>query len=861
MGFLKYAKAQVQWPDFNREKWGNVRTAASQKASLNENLVVQAEEILKKPFNPENFLLTHATIVASVDTETVPNVKLGSVLADGQRIHRPYGDFRVTKETEDLFNNNNDSFERQLLLKAFPTFVGGHNFCFAGDTPILMGDGTYKNISQIEVGDEVLTHEGRVRKVTHLFERDFEGSVQELRFGKHKTPVQVTGNHPFLGVETTAERFPKNSRYRRDQIAKALRGEKHTLPGFEAKKAWVNAEDLTRFQYVLSPRLKTGQTHSVSEAFLLGYYAAEGCLLRNKRDGFVLSFGSHEQDLVNHAKLLCGQVFPNLTCSVYPKKNSTIHVVVFGKEAYEWAKEMCPGKPHEKRLSQKVFSWDKESLLALFTGWISGDGDYHVGTNRLRGHTTSFDLASQMKRVADLCGVETCQTKTLKKIGCVESQVTLEIRGEPITFDVIPRHHLWTLTVSKDTVAPIFNCSKRWEQTSPPMTTKRSDFCWWEDHRAYKVSQKREVSFQGKVYNFEVEEDHSYVIMPGIAVHNCEHVQIEEQSKGRILDAVARDIGRSVYIDILIATDRQHEELIRSIESGRMSTLSMGCLTQFTLCSKCGHLAKDEPELCHHIRYQKGSTYYDHNGVMRRIGELCGHHSYDDTGGVQFIEASWVETPAFVGAVLRNTIEPTQVSPEITKQAEEILSQPPKEWISNPHESVQKVAFFDDKEEKEDKGDGKEDKEDKKEKKPEKAPLKELEQDVYDHTIDSVRKRIKQDLEKEKSNTHFNKPIKTNNNLSKEGSTQMGRFLSASNKREAVGVLYRLLKAGEMEPISKRSLLASIRVGSIDQFSSSDEFQMACRDALGRDPTASELDELMFIGTLLSYRKREKNHV
>ena len=462
MGFLKYARAQVLRPDFNRENWSHVRTAAAHKASLNENLVVQAEDILKKPFNPDNFLLTHATIVASVDTESIPNVKLGSVLADGQRINRPYGDYRVTKETEDLFNNNNDAFERQLLLKAFPTFVGGHNF--------------------------------------------------------------------------------------------------------------------------------------------------------------------------------------------------------------------------------------------------------------------------------------------------------------------------------------------------------------------------------------------------------VEHVQIEEQSKGRLLDAVARDIGRSVYIDLLIATDRQHEELIRSIESGRMSTLSMGCLTQFTLCSKCGHLAKDEPDLCHHIRYQKGSTYYDHNGVSRRIGELCGHHSYDDTGGVQFIEASWVETPAFVGAVLRNTIEPTQISGEISKQAAEILNEPPKEWITNPQDAVQKVAFFDDKEDKEG------DKEEKKEKKPEKVPLKELEQDVYDHTIDSVRKRIKQDLEKEKSDTHFNKPIKTNNNLSKEGSeqTQIGRFLSASNKREAIGVLYRLSKVGEMAPLSHQALLASIRVGSIDRYSSSTDFQKACRDALGRDPKASELDELLFLGTLLSYREKGK---
>src|SRR5512142_928079 len=34
-----------------------------------------------------------------------------------------------------------------------------------------------------------------------------------------------------------------------------------------------------------------------------------------------------------------------------------------------------------------------------------------------------------------------------------------------------------------------------------------------------------------------------------------EHLQIPEYSKGRIIDAVARDIGESIYVDILVATE------------------------------------------------------------------------------------------------------------------------------------------------------------------------------------------------------------------------------------------------------------------------------------------------------------------
>jgi hypothetical protein len=156
-----------------------------------------------------------------------------------------------------------------------------------------------------------------------------------------------------------------------------------------------------------------------------------------------------------------------------------------------------------------------------------------------------------------------------------------------------------------------------------------------------------------------------------------EHVQIEEMSKGRIIDAVARDIGDSVYIDILIADDRKHKDLIAAIESGKLGTLSMGCTVDGTVCTKCGHWAADESELCPHIKYAKGNTFFDEQGRQHRIAELCGHETIDPHGGVQFIEASWVASPAFTGAVLRNILEPTE---EIAKKAQAILSIPPPEW-------------------------------------------------------------------------------------------------------------------------------------------------------------------------------------
>ncbi len=165
-----------------------------------------------------------------------------------------------------------------------------------------------------------------------------------------------------------------------------------------------------------------------------------------------------------------------------------------------------------------------------------------------------------------------------------------------------------------------------------------------------------------------------------VGAHNfVEHIQIEDQSKGRIIDAVCRDIGLSVYTDILIATSRDFGELIADIKSGELGTLSMGCTVDETQCTKCGHVAADETEMCDCVRYEKGNYFYDDRGARHRVAELCGHRSLSPTGGVTFIEASWVRAPAFAGAVLRNIIEPDM---ETDRQVMAALGKLPRRWNS-----------------------------------------------------------------------------------------------------------------------------------------------------------------------------------
>jgi hypothetical protein len=173
----------------------------------------------------------------------------------------------------------------------------------------------------------------------------------------------------------------------------------------------------------------------------------------------------------------------------------------------------------------------------------------------------------------------------------------------------------------------------------------------WDDYRITKATE-RYLNYNGDAWEKQLLLKTFWTFIGGYNYQ--EHIQDPELSKGILLDAVARDLGDTIYIDLLVATDRVHTQLVRDIVKGKMKTMSMGCSIQFSLCTHCGNVATDEDHMCTHIKLQKGDTFVDESGVERKIAELCGHRDVPDS--VTFFEASWVEVPAFDGAHVRTVL-------------------------------------------------------------------------------------------------------------------------------------------------------------------------------------------------------------
>lgn len=155
-----------------------------------------------------------------------------------------------------------------------------------------------------------------------------------------------------------------------------------------------------------------------------------------------------------------------------------------------------------------------------------------------------------------------------------------------------------------------------------------------------------------------------------------EHMQVPSLSKGKILDAIIREVdhnGEKIYVvDILVATNRKHKNLVERIERGELKTMSMGATAALVQCSVCGKIIdtiKKEP-VCSHIEHYLGK-HVEYKGKKKFCAELCGAMDPKTKEYIPdsctFIEASWVEQPAFEGAVTNYLIE----TPSIRAQRQE----------------------------------------------------------------------------------------------------------------------------------------------------------------------------------------------
>lgn len=521
---------------------------------------------------------------------------------------RDYVIMTVPIMPSDLPNRNNVAFPYSQLtafntdsgMIAYKTWKGKPmhvEHCFPKSTLITTYQGQ-KRIKDIKVGDSVLTHKGRYKKVVKLYKNGKKPLKYVEPWG---TPSYLiaTENHPVYVVD-------------RRQIFETGKYGGGTTRGFnvqislsddDIKPHFRPISDIYTGDYLVTPITCTGKTKVKSEfAFLAGVYAAEGSFekYKDKDCAVIFTIGFTEKDYEKKIVECCDKLNLKYSCYHYgPSTGRNVRQIRIS--SYEFANQMrnlIGEYSRNKYISPEILSWDKESLKWFLGGMIEGDGC--ASNCNFRYITTSLHLAKGFIQILAYLGISTsCSSnRTKQEINRLSKGIEESSYGIKYGITTSP---LTSYKLNKYTVRKKVNKGKSNDNCGGLIFSLLTD--------SYILNPIKRVvdTKERQVYNFEVEDDNSYVAN-GFIVHNCN--KDYTKAKGVILDSALRPMkgykGNLWKVLCLGAIDRTRDVVLANqIMTGERPCYSMGAFCNDYTCSICGaslaekggcpHLMKGDP--------------------------------------------------------------------------------------------------------------------------------------------------------------------------------------------------------------------------------------------------------------------------
>ncbi len=122
-----------------------------------------------------------------------------------------------------------------------------HELCLLADESIFTEEG-YMPISEVKVGQRVLTHKGIYRKVTQIFKREYKGEIYHIE-PWNLLPVALTPNHPVLAMRTQMCQFDPRTLCK--ESCKSVNNAYCNRPYLNYKLEWIPGGELSKKDIVL----------------------------------------------------------------------------------------------------------------------------------------------------------------------------------------------------------------------------------------------------------------------------------------------------------------------------------------------------------------------------------------------------------------------------------------------------------------------------------------------------------------------------------------------------------------------------------------------------------------------------------
>jgi glycosyltransferase involved in cell wall biosynthesis len=353
-----------------------------------------------------------------------------------------------------------------------------------GNDVILTNTG-HKNVSDIQVGDLVLTHKGRFRPVTRVFNKLYSGNVYSIKCSNVPCRLDLTESHPVLAIRRTSSGLPDFSK---------------------EKPQWIDSHQLDKGDIVCIPRYsqearRPHLTYTGNLARLIGYYTAEGCVLYEGKKkhgilkGIQLTFSTHESVFITDAVNIIRQTY-NIEPTVKHKKDNSCVIRAYSKDMAQEMVDICPGTAKTKCISDPV-NIEYEEFLC---GYFRGDGCTNKESKRSSCCTSSKSLALQVFQMCINLGfLPSCSHNKNKLNGKTYYRYIFSFNAEAHEY---------------------FNGLYQHKIQQPIALSKRIG-----SEYVYVTIDNINVHTTNNipVYNFEVEEDNTYV--SSFTLHNCEYVE------------------------------------------------------------------------------------------------------------------------------------------------------------------------------------------------------------------------------------------------------------------------------------------------------------------------------------------------
>ena len=401
-----------------------------------------------------------------------------------------------------------------ILCGGFPCFIAG--------TQTLTNNG-YKNIEDVELTDKLLTHTGKFQNILNLQRKQYSGELFDIKIKYHPEIISSTEEHPFYVCEKKKKWDSLNRQYNI----------------FFTEPKWKKANELTMNDYFgmvinnneIIPEFtfeKTINQHKKEQIyikldnldywFVMGYLIGDGWIEETtKEDGqcmYKIRFAINNKDEEEVFERI-NRVIPitdkncdtGNKCKKFGCSNFMLYNILkqFGKFAYS------------KLIPEWVQDAPKEFIQEFINGYMKADGCIN-NNNILQITTVSSNLAYGLQRLYLKLGHIFTINKCIRPKTTVIEGKTVNQRDTYCIRGVLQKKNIGSSFIKKN-------------------------YVWFAP---FKITKKNTSEIP--VYNFEVENDNSYIVKNTI-VHNCQPFSIagkkegfEDKIKGNLFYAILKII-------------------------------------------------------------------------------------------------------------------------------------------------------------------------------------------------------------------------------------------------------------------------------------------------------------------------------